>query len=582
MPPSVTRLPDPAATSPAVRSAHSTWVRDLTVLGLACGLWFCGLLGMRPLANPDEGRYTEIPREMAASGDFVTPRLNGVKYFEKPPLVYWLSALTFRQFGVNEFTARLWGGLFSLGGVLITYVAARAMYGRGAGIGAAIALSTTLFYYAMSQIMLLDMAVAVTMSGAMFAFILAMREPRGRRRLWLFLACYAFMALATLAKGLIGIAIPGAVMFLWVVLLNRWRALWPFYPLVGGALLLAIAVPWHICAARANADFLDFYFIHEHWLRFTTRIHDRYQPWWFFLPILLLGLFPWIFFIWRAVRESLAGGWKARQANSEAWFLVIWVVFIMVFFSKSQSKLIPYILPVFPAIAVLCGRSLAAVWQGRPGDNFRAGGWAFIGSAVVLLGAIISLPVLLIDKLAEQPDLAECVPTLQLTMGGTLLIGAVVVFISLRGQQPRLMLGAITAATAGFLLVMTLGAGSFDKSSTKRLAIMLKPILQTSDRVYSVGFYAQDLPAYLGRLVSVVDYRGELEFGIDAEPELTAARFLAREQFPAQWAQAGAAYAVISKDTYTEWFARSGIAHEVIAETPRLVLAAKPRDPSQH
>ena len=582
MPPSVTRFPDPAATSPAVRSAHSTWVRDLTVLGLACGLWFCGLLGMRPLANPDEGRYTEIPREMAASGDFVTPRLNGVKYFEKPPLVYWLSALTFRQFGVNEFTARLWGGLFSLGGVLITYVAARAMYGRGAGIGAAIALSTTLFYYAMSQIMLLDMAVAVTMSGAMFAFILAMREPRGRRRLWLFLACYAFMALATLAKGLIGIAIPGAVMFLWVVLLNRWRALWPFYPLVGGALLLAIAVPWHICAARANADFLDFYFIHEHWLRFTTRIHDRYQPWWFFLPILLLGLFPWIFFIWRAVRESLAGGWKARQANSEAWFLVIWVVFIMVFFSKSQSKLIPYILPVFPAIAVLCGRSLAAVWQGRPGDNFRAGGWAFIGSAVVLLGAIISLPVLLIDKLAEQPDLAECVPTLQLTMGGTLLIGAVVVFISLRGQQPRLMLGAITAATAGFLLVMTLGAGSFDKSSTKRLAIMLKPILQTSDRVYSVGFYAQDLPAYLGRLVSVVDYRGELEFGIDAEPELTAARFLAREQFPAQWAQAGAAYAVISKDTYTEWFARSGIAHEVIAETPRLVLAAKPRDPSQH
>ena len=505
-----------------------------------------------------------------------------MKYFEKPPLVYWLSALTFRQFGVNEFTARLWGGLFSLGGVLITYVAARAMYGRGAGIGAAIELSTTLFYYAMSQIMLLDMAVAVTMSGAMFAFILAMREPRGRRRLWLFLACYAFMALATLAKGLIGIAIPGAVMFLWVVLLNRWRALWPFYPLVGGALLLAIAVPWHICAARANADFLDFYFIHEHWLRFTTRIHDRYQPWWFFLPILLLGLFPWIFFIWRAVRESLAGGWKARQANSEAWFLVIWVVFIMVFFSKSQSKLIPYILPVFPAIAVLCGRSLAAVWQGRPGDNFRAGGWAFIGSAVVLLGAIISLPVLLIDKLAEQPDLAECVPTLQLTMGGTLLIGAVVVFISLRGQQPRLMLGAITAATAGFLLVMTLGAGSFDKSSTKRLAIMLKPILQTSDRVYSVGFYAQDLPAYLGRLVSVVDYRGELEFGIDAEPELTAARFLAREQFPAQWAQAGAAYAVISKDTYTEWFARSGIAHEVIAETPRLVLAAKPRDPSQH
>ena len=91
------------------------------ILTLVSVLWFLALLGMRPLSNPDEGRYGEIPREMAVTGDFVTPRLNGVKYFEKPPLVYWLSALTFQQFGVSEFTVRLWGGIFSVIGVLQTF-----------------------------------------------------------------------------------------------------------------------------------------------------------------------------------------------------------------------------------------------------------------------------------------------------------------------------------------------------------------------------------------------------------------------------------------------------------------------------
>ena len=218
--PSEVYSPDKPGTPAAARPAGAGWWRDLTVLALLAGLWFCGLLGLRSMGNPDEGRYTEIPREMAVTGDFVTPRLNGVKYFEKPPLVYWLSALTIRQFGVNEFTARLWGGLFAVFGVLVTYAAARSLYGRGAGIRAAVVLSTTLMYYVLSQIILLDMAVAVTISGALFAFILAMREPRGRRRLGWFLTFYACMALATLSKGLIGIAIPGAVIFCWVLLLN--------------------------------------------------------------------------------------------------------------------------------------------------------------------------------------------------------------------------------------------------------------------------------------------------------------------------------------------------------------------------
>jgi len=562
--------PDLSAKPTLAAPGRATWGRDLALLAVITGLWFCALLGQRPLSNPDEGRYTEIPREMAVSGDFVTPRLNGVKYFEKPPLVYWLSALTIRQFGVHEFTARIWGALFSILGVLLTYAAARSIYDRATGIWAAIVLSTTLMYYILSQIILLDMAVAVTISGALFSFILAMREPRGRKRFGLFMAFYVFMALATLSKGLIGFAIPGAVIFLWVLLLNRWRPLWPFYPILGTILLLAIAAPWHIYAARANPDFLHFYFIHEHWERFTTQIHRRYEPWWFFLPIFFGGLFPWVFFIGQAMRESLAGGWKARKQHSEAWFFLIWTVFIVAFFSKSQSKLVPYILPVFPAVASLIGRYISGLWHNPEGENFRAAAWGFISIAVLLAIAAAVAPTP-----QNQPEIAAYLPFLRVTVGGVMLLGAVATFLGLRRSQPRLVLGAIVISSAVFLLTINFGGGSFDKASTRKLAVILKPMLKAEDRVYSIGTYNQDLPVYLGRLISVVDYRGELSFGIDAEPEQTAARFIGKQELAAQWGQPGTCYGVVRKSSYEKWASTSGLCHDVIAGTERFVLIKK-------
>jgi 4-amino-4-deoxy-L-arabinose transferase-like glycosyltransferase len=575
-------LSDPSVTNrAAIPTSAAAWGKDLAILAVVAGLWFCSLLGMRPLSNPDEGRYTEIPREMAVTGDFVTPRLNGVKYFEKPPLVYWLSALTLREFGVSEFTARVWGGIFSTIGVLLTYAAGRAIYGRAAGICASVVLSTSLLYYVLSQIMLLDMAVAVTMSGCLFAFMLAMREARGNKRLALFMAFYAFMALATLSKGLIGIALPGAVIFFWVLLLNRWRALWPFYPICGTLLLLAIAGPWHYYAAKANPDFLNFYFVHEHWLRFTTRIHGRYEPWWFFLPIFVGGLFPWIFFSAPALRSSLAGGWRARQEHPEAWFFVIWTVFILLFFSKSQSKLVPYILPVFPAVAVLIGRSIAGIWERSSAEKFRRGTWGFIVTALILsLAAAIAPEFPAVTALLKgQPEIAEYLPILRITLGGSMLLGAIAAFTGLRQNSPRWVFAGISVSTALFLVAMACGGGSFDKASTKKFAMILRPLLKKEDRVYSVGIYTQDLPVYLERLINVVDYRGELAFGIDAEPEKTSKHFLERSSFIENWLKPGTAYAVIRDSAYRKWFSPMGIPHKVLLQTSRFVLVIKTEAP---
>ena len=175
----------------------------------------------------------------------------------------------------------------------------------------------------------------------------------------------------------------------------------------------------------------------------------------------------------------------------------------------------------------------------------------------------------------HQPELSKILPVLRIIVSLALLIGVIGGFIGLRRDQPKLILISITASIALFIQIANFAGGSFDKASTKQFATILKPILKDSDRVYSVSLYAQDLPVYLNRTISVADYRGELSFGIDAEPELTADRFLNTEDFLKQWNEPGNAYAVVRQTSYDDWFAAAAGPHEVLASTRRFSLVAK-------
>jgi len=194
--------------------------------------------------------------------------------------------------------------------------------------------------------------------------------------------------------------------------------------------------------------------------------------------------------------------------------------------------------------------------------------------ALLLLGALLLAP-----EIKKQPALTAWLPLLRGIFAGILVPGAAAAFLGLRRGQPRLMLGAITVACAAGLITLNLGSSALDRNSTKNLAMTLKPMLKADDRVYNVGYYAQDLPVYLDRLVSLVDFRGELAFGIDAEPALTAARFLQRKEFTSQWEQPGGAYAVVDKRSFNKWFATSGISYQILMETDNYVLAVKPPAP---
>ena len=549
---------------PGPEPAPISWRRDLLLLGLAFGALYFAILGGHPLSNPDEGRYAEIPREMLATGDYVTPRLNGVNYFEKPPLLYWAVAGCLAVFGENEWAARIMPALSGLFGVLLTYAAARRLRGRAAGLASAVVLGTSLLFFALSRLLILDMAVSMLMCATLFCFILGVREAPGRRRRWLFYGLYASAALATLTKGLIGFMVTGAVMFLWLLVFNQWKRLRPLHLPSGIALFLAIALPWHLLAAQRNPTWAEFYLIHEHFTRFTTTVHGRYEPWWFFIPIVALGIFPWTGFFWNATREALAGGWARRKENADAWFLVTWIVFIFLFFSKSQSKLIPYILPVFPPIAVLIGPWVARHWAEGGKGKLRLGFNLF--SFVSGLLAVALIIAVTMPGLIRDPVQAELLRPLAYAMATVLALGGVMAPWFARVRGLRAGLTTMVGTAVGLYVCLILAAPSIKRPGTKEVAFALAARVQPGDTVYHYGEYFHDFSFYAKRVVGTVAFKGEL--GIQIDPAAQASgRFIDGPEFHRQWAQAGRIYAVARKKDVVELFADPKFKFHVIAES---------------
>jgi 4-amino-4-deoxy-L-arabinose transferase-like glycosyltransferase len=524
---------------------ETLWRRDIILLTLIFGALLAWKLGSAPLANPDEGRYAEIPREMVASGDWVTPRLNGVPYFEKPPLMYWVVAACEEALGPSEWSLRLAPAAFALGGILAAYGAARRLYGRDAGFWAAIVLGTSLLYLALGRLLILDMAVSVLMSATLFCFILGVRERSGATRRWLFYGLYASAALATLTKGLMGFLVTGAVMFLWLVLFGQWRRLRPLYLPSGIALFLAIAAPWHLLVSSRNPGWAHFYFIYEHWERFTSAGHGRYQPFWFFIPIVLLGLFPWTGFLWGSFRDALAGGWSRRRENAEAWFFATWAAFIFLFFSASQSKLIPYILPVFPPVAVLVGRWLAATLRSPDAFARMRGGLRVFGFLCGLLAAALCV-VVLRPGLLHDPAQAAALRPYAFVLAAVLCIGGMRALVPRGGAQATQGRGAMIAMTTTLVFlfgILSAATPVIQRPGTKDLAEIARALIRPGDRVYHYHAFFHDFTYYSGRTVGLVGYRDELELQFLAPDELKA-RFIDDAEFRAEWAGPGRVFAM--------------------------------------
>ncbi len=538
----------------------------LLVLLLAA-VWFANL-EVRKLVRPDEGRYAEVPREMVATGDWVTPRQNGLKYFEKPVLQYWTTAVAYEVFGVHHWTARLWPALTGFLGILLVGLVGTRFWGAGAGLCGAAVAASSLLYALIGHLNTLDMGVSFLINLGLLSLMLAQREaPNMARRNWMWLA-WAALGLAVLSKGLIGAALPAAALIVYTLWSRDW-ALWKRMHFWSGLVVFfAVATPWFVVVSLRNPEFFHFFFVHEHIDRFLTKAHSRLGPPWYFVPILIAGMLPWSLLMIDACVRSL------HRETSEGFqpkrFLMAWILFVFLFFSASSSKLPSYILPIFPALALLMGDYLSRI---RP---------RVLAGHVVPVLAIGIAALFLAPRATRLADVEvplvlyqAYVPWLLGAAAALTACAALALFLSIKGRTIAAVIALAVGGLGAAQLTLTGHDNLSPASSTYHLVEQIRPQLRPDAPFYSISIYDQTLPFYIGRNVTLVEYTGELSFGIDTEPGSFMRTY---GEFEKRWAADKFAMAIMHPGTLV-YFEAHKVPHEIIARDTRRVIVRKPSAP---
>jgi 4-amino-4-deoxy-L-arabinose transferase-like glycosyltransferase len=523
--------------------------RSALLVLAAFTLLLFGTLGLRPLYKADESRYAEIPREMVATGDWLTPRLNGLKYFEKPPLQYWATAAFFELFGESDAASRLWTALAAVAGIALVFFSGRTLFGKEAGILGALVLAGSPLYVLLAQINTLDMALTFFLSAAIFAFALG--------RYYLF---WAACAAAVLSKGLIGIVLPAGAIGLYILLKRDFSLLRRMKPVGGTMLFLAISAPWFAAASAANPEFAHFFFVQEHFQRFTTKMHHRFQPFWYFTPILAVGIAPWLLLAFPAAKTVFA---KRTQAFDPRLFLGVWIAVVFAFFSISDSKLPSYILPILPAIALLVGAWAAAA---SPRRLLAAQALVAAAAGVALVAASGPLSARMADPEGEFRA--------WLVAGGLWLAAGAgaAALAGWRGKTARAV-AWLAAASFGCASLVLYWNSKLEPVNSIRDQVQALGKVDPSARVFAVDFYDHTIPWYFGRTVTMVGYADELAQAVTWEPQ----KFIPDlAGFARAWSAAPAAYAVFSAKDFPNLQKQLSAPMEVVSRGARYVIVRKP------
>jgi len=560
--------------APTLPSARLVWA----LLAALAVLWFVNL-DARRLVHPDEGRYAEIAREMAATGDWVTPRLNELKYFEKPPFQYWATATAFRAFGVDEWTARLWPALAGFLGVLSIGYAGYALGGATLGFCAGLALAATLMHAAIAQMVTLDSGLSFFLALGFAGLVIAQRaeSSAGTRRAWMWVA-WAALAGATLSKGLIGVVLPGGALVVYTAL-TRDFSLWRRLHLASGlAVYLTLTAPWFVAVARVNDEFLRFFFIHEHFERFLTTGHDRPGPWYYYVPWFIAGILPWLTVLGYGAWPAWRDGTPNALGFSWQRFALAWAAFVFVFFSASGSKLPSYILPMFPPLALVVGWLLVCL-DAR--ILFRLMAPLVAAGVALALGLVFAFSLF-----APEYATARMPLEILLAFGPWLATGAavaaagglasLVLFRPGARTAPARYLGVAILALTG-LGGLQIGVAGFEAFSPMRsTSAILRSAQQAAPFAadapfYQVEMYDQTVPFYLGRVTRLVAFRDELSLGIDAEP---GKQVPTTDAWVAEWRGLARGYAVLEPGLQAR-LAAEGVPMRELARDPRRVVVSR-------
>ena len=542
----------------------------LLVLALAL-IWFVPL-GWRHLLPSDEGRYAEMAREMFLTGDWITPRYNGYKYFEKPPLQTWANALTFAWFGIGEWQARFYTALTGFAGVLLIGFTGARVFNAATGVFAAIVLATSPYWNLMGHFNTLDMGLSFWMELTLCALLLAQRPnlPTGQVRLWMWI-CWASMALSVLSKGLVGVILPGAVLVLYTLIARDW-AVWKRLHLIGGLILFfAIVTPWFVLVQQRNPEFLNFFFIVQQFKRYLTPEQNRPGAFYYFVPVILVGFLPWLSVSVQSIRHALR---LPRQPNgfSPVAMLLVWTVFIFLFFSASHSKLLSYTLPIAPALALVIGMYLPLVSPAMLRRHLA-------GYAVFLV--IAAVGALFMSRLGDDRNPTELYIAYRVWVLAALGVAFALTLAALwLNRHSRAgILGATATFGAAWLLMGTIAGTGHDVfgrlSSGAPLAPAIKAAiarLPPDTPFYSVGVLDHTLPFYVNHTMIMVEHPDELAFGVSVEPQKWVPTV---DEWIKRWDADRYALALIPPDRYQKLLAQH-VPMQVVASDPRRVIVEKP------
>ncbi|MGF6936908.1 4-amino-4-deoxy-L-arabinose transferase-like glycosyltransferase [Paraburkholderia sp. UCT70] len=549
----------------------------LLVLVLAV-IWFVPL-GWRHLLPSDEGRYAEMAREMFVTGDWITPRYNAYKYFEKPPLQTWANALTFAWFGIGEWQARLYTALTGFAGVLLIGFTGARVFNAATGVFAALVLACSPYWNLMGHFNTLDMGLSLWMALTLCALLLAqrpnLRPPCVRGWMWV---CWASMALAVLSKGLVGLILPGAALVLYTLIARDW-ALWKRLHLVSGLIVFfAIVTPWFVLVQQRNPEFLNFFFVVQQFKRYLTPEQNRPGAFYYFVPVLLVGFLPWLSVTVQSVRHA----WRQpRQPNGFApvTLMLTWIVFIFLFFSASHSKLLSYTLPIAPPIAMLIGMYLPLVTREQLRRHLA--GYA-------LFFVVAAFAALFLPRFGTARNPAELYAEYRVWVLAALAVAFVLTLFALwlnrRGQggvgaNARVGLGSLAAFGAGWLLLGTIAGTGHDVFGRLSSGAPLAPAIKAElaklppdTPFYSVGMLDHTLPFYIGHTMIMVAHPDELAFGVSVEPQKWVPTV---DAWIERWKADRYALALIPPPTYDR-LVKQGVPMQVIARDPRRVVVMKP------
>jgi len=462
--------------------------RALPWLVLAAAVALGWRLGGHRLLDPDEGRNAEVAREMARSGDYLLPHLDGLPYLDKPVVYFAAAAAAMNLLGPNETAARLPAYLATLATLALVAWFARRRWGAEAGWLAALALATMPMPLAYARAAIFDSTLSLCTTAAILCFF----EERP-------VLAWVAMGVGALTKGPVALLVPLAAVVPWALLTGGEGALRRIFDWRGVLACAAVALPWFVAVSMRIPVFPQYVFVRETWQRVMTPSFHRGGPWWYFLPILPVAAFPWIV-------PALAGlrhwrwGWLARRENPharEAVFLACWVAVPLAFFSFNHSKLPQYVLPLMPAIALAAARAFA-----REGMGFA---WRpFVACAAALGLALVSLTQWLPAPISLTPAERAAIPPTALMLGLALLLAAGVVALGARRGTSQV------AAAYGLAVAIIPFAGArlLDAVGADRSAFALAAALRDKGGVVGVSAYPPSLPFYLQQHVYVATETG--------------------------------------------------------------------------